>query len=84
MSKCTNCGEHDAEVYPSPKDYVGGRSITLFGWTIILYREKSETVDDLCSNCLVDRQQSNEADRMESVLDEVYTRGYEDGQRGKL
>lgn len=48
--KCINCHENDCEVYPSPKDYMADKHLTLFGWTIILYRESTETVDELCSS----------------------------------
>lgn len=76
---CANCGERPKEKAPSPKDYVNGKHITIFGWTIIIYRETIEYYDNLCNDCLVDRSQANERDRIEPALDDAYNKGYEDG-----
>lgn len=59
---------------PSPKDYVGGKSVTLFGWTLLLYKETTEYLCDYCSDCLRDNQQ--ERDRQ--IYDDGYNKGYED------
>lgn len=80
---CGNCSENSIETYPLPHEYHTGKSFALFGWRIFIYRDKPDTIDDLCSICLVDRQQANERDRMEPALDMAYERGYEDGSRGK-
>lgn len=56
---------------PSPKEYVGGKSKTLFGWTLLLYKETVEYLCDYCNDCLIDRQQ--EAGR------QAYDAGYEKG-----
>lgn len=59
---------------PSPKEYVGGKSITLFGWTLLLYRETVDYLCEYCSDCLRDRSQEHDRD----VFDSGYEKGYND------
>ena len=83
VNLCVNCGQNQYELYPSPKDYVGGKHLTIFGWTILLYKEAGMVmpVDELCSDCLIDRSNANERERLEPALDDAYSKGYEDGLR---
>lgn len=76
---CVNCREGKLLEIPSPKDYVEGKHITLFGWTLILYREKVEYIDNLCGECLADRSNANEYERIAPALDDAYQRGVEEG-----
>jgi hypothetical protein len=45
---------------PSAYEYVEGRHITLFGWTVLLYKEKTEYQTDICLQCSIDEQTEKE------------------------
>ena len=62
------------DVAPSPYEYVEGKHITLFGWTLLLYKEKTEYLCEYCSDCLRDRQD----EKYREVFDAGYDKGYDD------
>lgn len=44
----------DNDPIPFPHEYHGGRHITLFGWTLFVYRNRVEYQLDVCSQCFSD------------------------------
>lgn len=78
---CENCHENKLEMEPLPHEYLGERHVKLFGWVIMVYRNKSHPIDNLCGECLLDRSQANERDRLDPALNDAYNKGWEDAQR---
>ena len=64
---------------PSPKDYVGGRHLTLFGWTILLYREKEEHAVDLCEEHYLDQTQRPYKESYDASFNQAVDKMYDEG-----
>jgi hypothetical protein len=60
---------------PDPHEYIEGKYITLFGWTLLLYKSGQDYQTDICLDCSIDQTHQ--------PYEEAYDAGFEVGfERG--